>query len=61
MAREGEDIVITFDNGKEKVSVLTAYERLYKKAARKAVLLACKARFAIRDDFRISDSELLSS
>jgi antitoxin (DNA-binding transcriptional repressor) of toxin-antitoxin stability system len=60
MVRKGKDIVISFGKKKEKIAVLAPYSRLYKKTGRKLGLLAGKASFAVKGDFKITDEELLS-
>lgn len=60
MVRQGKDIVISFGKRREKVAVLIPYSRIYKESERKLGLLSGKASFALKDDFTVSDEELLS-
>ncbi len=60
LVQSGEDVVISFGKKKEKIAVLVPFSNYEKKPQRQLGLLAGKASFALRDDFKISDEELLS-
>jgi prevent-host-death family protein len=61
LVQKGEDVVISFVKKKEKVAVLMSYKRYKHKPQRHLGLLAGSASFALKDGFKIGDSELLSS
>jgi len=58
--QQGEDIVISYGKKKEKIAVLVPFASYEGKPRRVLGLLAGKASFAIADDFKITDDELLS-
>jgi prevent-host-death family protein len=60
LVQHGEDIVISYGKKKEKIAVLVPFAHYEGKPQRILGLLAGKATFAIAEDFKISDDELLS-
>lgn len=60
LVQKGEDIVISYGKQKEKIAVLVSFTNYAGKPQRTLGLLAGKASFAMADDFKISDDELLS-
>lgn len=60
LVQNGEDIVISYGKKKEKIAVLVPFANYAGKPQRTLGLLAGKASFAMADDFKISDDELLS-
>lgn len=61
MVQKGEDVIISFGKKKEKIAVLVPFSNYQGKPQRRMGLLAGKATFAIREDFAMSDEELLKS
>lgn len=61
MVQKGEDVIISFGKKKEKIAVLVPFSHYQGKPQRRMGLLAGKATFAIREDFAMSDEELLKS
>ena len=60
--KQGEKIVISSGKKREKVALLVPYEsKIETRQRRKLGLLQGKARCVIRDNFSMSDAELLSS
>lgn len=59
LVQAGEDVVISYGKKKEKVAVLVPFSHYAWKPERRLGLLAGKATFALGDDFKISDDELL--
>jgi antitoxin (DNA-binding transcriptional repressor) of toxin-antitoxin stability system len=60
LVQQGEDIVISFGKKKEKIAVLVPFSHYERNPERRLGLLAGKASFSIKDDFKISDDEFLS-
>lgn len=60
LVQQGEDIVISFGKKKEKIAVLVPFSHYERKPERRLGLLAGKASFSIKDNFKISDDEFLS-
>ena len=58
--RNGEEIVIEYGKGHQKLGVIIPYDQ-YKQAERKLGALESKAEYKVRKDFKMSDDELLSS
>ena len=61
LVQKGEDIIISFGKKKEKVAVLVPFSHYERKAERNLGLLAGKASYAIKGDFKITDADLLAS
>ena len=61
MVQRGQDVVISFGKKKEKIAVLVPFSHYQGKPERKLGLLVGKATFSLREDFAISDEELLKS
>jgi antitoxin (DNA-binding transcriptional repressor) of toxin-antitoxin stability system len=59
LVQKGEDVVISFGKKKDKIAVLVPFSHYQGKPQRKLGLLEGKASFAFRDDFAITDEELL--
>jgi prevent-host-death family protein len=59
--KHGEEIAISYGKKKEKIAVLVPFSKYEKMTHRKLGLLENKASFKIRDDFSLSDEELLNS
>ncbi|MEI6128335.1 MAG: prevent-host-death protein [Pseudomonadota bacterium] len=60
IVQRGDDVVISFGKKKEKIAVLVPFSNYERKPERRLGLLAGKASFSIKDDFKISSDELLS-
>lgn len=60
LVQNGEDVVISYGKKKEKIAVLVPFANYKGKPQRILGLLTGKASFAITDDFKITDDELLS-
>ena len=58
--KKGEKVVISFGKKKEKVAVLVPFKDDKSQKSRKLGLLKGKAKCIIKEDFQISDEELLS-
>ena len=56
----GEDVAISYGKKKERVAVLVPFANYEGKPQRTLGLLAGKASFAMANDFKVSDDELLS-
>lgn len=61
LVQKGEEIVISLGKRKEKIAVLVPFSRYAHKQERRLGLLAGKATCMIRDDFMMTDEELLVS
>ncbi|MGB4600648.1 MAG: type II toxin-antitoxin system Phd/YefM family antitoxin [Trichlorobacter sp.] len=61
LVQKGEEIVISFGKRKEKVAVLVPFSRYAQKKERSLGLLSGKATCVIKDDFKLTDDELLAS
>jgi len=59
IVENGEHIVITGDNKYEKLAVIVPYKKYSNKSQRLLGPLKGKAAFKIKEDFKISDEELL--
>lgn len=59
--KKGEEITISFGKKKEKIAVIIPYSKYKKNIHRKLGILENKASFAIKDNFSLSDEELLHS
>jgi prevent-host-death family protein len=59
--KKGQEIVISFGKQRKKVAVLMPYNQLKHRPQRKLGLLKGRASYRIRDDFKLSDEEILAS
>lgn len=59
--KKGQEIVISFGKQRKKVAVLIPYSRLKRRPQRKLGLLKGRASYRIRDNFKLSDEEILAS
>lgn len=60
LVQKGEDVVISFGKRKEKIAVLIPFSQ-YEKKPRTIGLLAGKASYTVKDDFKLSDEQFLSA
>ena len=60
LVRKGEEIALSYGKKKEKVAVILPYDHYKPKAERQLGLLKGKAGCVIKDDFEISDEEMVS-
>ena len=60
LIRKGEEITLSYGKKKEKVAVILPYDRFKPKGERMLGLLKGKAGCVIKDDFAMSDEEMLS-
>ena len=60
IVQKGEDVVISFGKKKEKIAVLVAFSHYQGKPQRTLGLLEGKASFSLKDEFAVSDEELLT-
>lgn len=59
--QQGEEIVISFGKKKEKVAVLIPFDHYGARPERTLGLLAGQGSFVLKEDFKLTDEELLSS
>lgn len=59
--KKGQEIVISFGKQRKKVAVLIPYRQLKHRPQRKLGLLKDRASYRIRDNFKLSDEEILAS
>ena len=59
--RKGEEIIISFGKKRKKVAVLLPYEHFTLKQERKLGLLRNRGACVIRENFKITDEEMLTS
>lgn len=59
MVKSGEDIFIEDEPTQEKIAVMISYQKYKDKENRPLGILKGKASYKIKDDFKISDEELL--
>ncbi len=59
MVRSGEEIIIKNEENQENVAVIISYEKYKSKQERPLGILKGKATYKIKDDFKITDEELL--
>jgi prevent-host-death family protein len=59
--KKGQEIVISFGKQRKKVAVLIPYSQLKHSPQRKLGLLKARASCRIRDNFKLSDEEILAS
>ena len=60
MVQKGEEVIITNDRNREKLAVILPYHKYHPKKERNLGVLKGKATFKLKDDFKITDEELLS-
>jgi prevent-host-death family protein len=60
IVQKGEDVVISFGKKKEKIAVLVPFSHYQRKPQRTLGLLEGKASFTLKDEFAVSDEELLT-
>lgn len=60
MVQNGENIIITGNQGQEKLAVILPYTKYIPKNERVLGQLKGKAAYKIKEDFKISDEELLA-
>lgn len=60
IVKRGEEIIIRTGRKKENIAVLVPFEKYTGARQRKLGILENKASFTIRDDFKITDEELLN-
>ena len=59
MVKNGEEIIIKNEENQENVAVIISYEKYKNKQERPLGILKGKATYKIKDDFKITDEELL--
>lgn len=59
IVQKGEDVVISFGKKREKIAVLVPFTHYQGKPQRRLGLLKGKASFNLKDDYSITDEELL--
>lgn len=59
MVKNGEDILIKGDQSKENLAVIIPYKKYKAKEYRQLGILKGKASFKLKDDFKITEEELL--
>jgi prevent-host-death family protein len=61
MVKNGEDIIIiSTDDNEEKVAVIISYNKYKKRKTRPLGILKGKASYKIKDNFKMTDEEVLS-
>ncbi|MDI6734639.1 MAG: prevent-host-death protein [bacterium] len=60
IVKSGEDIVVSTEKKRELLAVIIPYEKYWKKKQRPLGILKGKAHYKIKDNFKITDEELLS-
>ncbi len=61
MVKNGEEIVVSNNKGKEKLAIILPYNKFKPRRERPLGILKGEARFKIKNDFKMSDRELLDS
>ena len=61
MVKNGEEIIVSKNKSKEKLAVILPYEKYQIKTERPLGILKGKATFKIKDDFKMTEQELLDS
>jgi len=56
----GEDVLVTEDHNQKNIAVIVPYKKYWLKKDRPLGILKGKASFKMKDDFKITDEELLS-
>jgi antitoxin (DNA-binding transcriptional repressor) of toxin-antitoxin stability system len=59
--KNGEEVAISFGKKKEKIAVLIPYSKYKKSHKRKLGILENKASFNIKNDYKITEDEFLTS
>jgi prevent-host-death family protein len=59
--KNGEKIVVGYGKQRTKVAVIVPYDELQTREGRKLGLLQGKAKFELRDGFKMSDEEMFAS
>lgn len=60
MVKNGEDILIKGDHSKENFAVIIPFEKYKVKEYRQLGILKGKASYKLKDDFKITEEELLA-
>ena len=60
IVKSGEDIIIKNEENQENVAVIISYKKYKNNQERPLGILKGKATYKIRDDFKITDEELLT-
>ena len=60
MVKSGEEIIIKNEENQENMAVIISYEKYRNKQERPLGILKGKATYKIKDDFKITDEELLT-
>ncbi len=60
IVKKGEDVLIKDDHNQENIAIIIPYKKFLLKKDRPLGILKGKASFKIKDDFKITDEELLS-
>lgn len=60
MVKNGEDILIKGDHSKENFAVIIPYNRYKEKKYRQLGILKGKASYKLKDNFKITEEELLT-
>jgi hypothetical protein len=58
---QGEDVALRYGNRKRNIAVLIPFEKYTASHKRKLGLLESKASFSIKEDFKMTDEEFLTS
>jgi len=61
IVQNGEDILVTGEEGRKKIAVILSYQKFHPKPERTLAPLKGKAKFKTLGDFKMSDEEVLSS
>jgi hypothetical protein len=60
MVKSGEEIIIKNEENQENVAIIISYEKYKSQQERPLGILKGKATYKIKDDFKITDEELLA-
>ena len=60
IVQTGEDILIQNDKNKKNIAVIISYQKYQKNSYRPLGILKGKARYKLKDDFNITEEELLT-
>ena len=60
IVQTGEDILIQNDKNKKNIAVIISYQKYKKRNYRPLGILKGKAKYKLKDDFNITDEELLT-
>lgn len=61
MVKDGEEIIVSKNKGKDKLAVILPYNKYQTEKERPLGILKGKATFKIKDDFKMTEEELLDS